>query len=225
MQARDVMTREVVTVGPDTSAKYAAEIMAARGYAAVPVIDEEDQLVGIVAEADVLADRVPQDPRLHLRRDGSEGADVPPPLLVRGVMTTDVRTVDAKADVSDIARLFVDERLRSVPVLEHGRLAGIVSRRDVLRALVRSDELIREDVLRLVEEYTGEVGAWDVRVTEGMAAIHRTRGVPDVSRAVEERALRTLAHTVPGVVAARVLGPDPVDDDRAAPAHGIDASA
>lgn len=225
MQARDVMTREVVTVGPDTSAKYAAEIMAARGYAAVPVVDEEDQLVGIVAEADVLADRVPQDPRLHLRRDGAEGADVPPPLLVRGVMTTDVRTVDAKADVSDIARLFVDERLRSVPVLEHGRLAGIVSRRDVLRALVRSDELIREDVLRLVEEYTGEVGAWDVRVTEGMATIHRTRGVPDVSRAVEERALRTLAHTVPGVVAARVLGPDPVDDDRAAPTHGIDASA
>ena len=223
MQVRDVMTREVDTVGPDTSAKYAAEVMAQRGYAAVPVVDEEGQLVGIVAEADVLADRLPPDPRLHLRRDGSD-ADTPPPLLVRGVMTTDVRTVDATADVSDIARLFVDERLRSVPVLEHGRLAGIVSRRDVLRALVRSDAALQEDVLRLVEEYTGEIGSWDVRVTEGLATIRRTRGIPDVSRAVEERALRTLAHTVAGVVAARVLGPDAVDDDRAAAAHSIDAS-
>lgn len=211
MQVREVMTREVVTVGPDTSAKYAAEVMAGCGYAAVPVVNEEDQLVGIVAEADVLADRLPPDPRLHLRRDGSEGADIPPPVLVREVMTTEVRTVDPKADVSDVARLFVDERLRSVPVLEHGRLAGIVSRRDVLRALVRSDENLRDEVVQLVEEYTGEVGSWDVRVTEGVATIHRTRGVPDVSRAVEERALRTLARTVAGVVAAQVHGPDTVD--------------
>ncbi|MBJ7450992.1 MAG: CBS domain-containing protein [Blastococcus sp.] len=224
MQARDVMSHEVVTVGPDTSAKYAAEIMADGGYAAVPVVNEEDQLVGIVAEADVLAGRLPPDPRLHLRRDASQGAGTPPPLLVRGVMTTNVRTVDATADVSDIARLFVDERLRSVPVLEHGRLAGIVSRRDVLRALVRSDDALREDVLRLVEEYTGEVGSWDVRVTEGMVTIHRTRGVPDVSRAVEERALGTLARTVAGVITARVLGPDTVDDDREASAHSVDAS-
>lgn len=224
MQARDVMTREVVTVGPDTSAKYAAEIMADRGFAAVPVVDEDDRLVGIVAEADVLADRLPPDPRLHLRRDGVAGADTPPPLLVRGVMTSDVRTVDARADVSDIARLFVDERLRSVPVLEHGRLAGIVSRRDVLRALVRSDAALRDDVLRLVEEYTGEIGSWDVRVTEGMATIRRTRGIPDVSRAVEDRALRTLAHTVAGVVAARVLGPDAGDDTHAT-SRRIDAPA
>ena len=75
-----------------------------------------------------------------------------------------------------------------------------------------------------MEEYTGELGSWDVRVTEGIATIRRTRGIPDVSRAVEERALRTLAHTVAGVVAARVL-PGPADDGRAADAHRIDASA
>ncbi len=226
MQARDVMTRDVVTVGPDTSAKYAAEIMAERGFAAVPVVDGDDQLVGIVAEADVLADRLPPDPRLHVRREGSEHQDAPPPLLVRGVMTTEVRTVDAKADVSDIARLFVDDRLRSVPVLEHGRLAGIVSRRDVLRALVRPDDVLRDDVVRLVEEYTGEIGSWEVRVTEGLATIRRTRGVPDVSAAVEERALRTLAHTVAGVISARILpGPDAADDGGTAPVRPIDASA
>ncbi|SFE86492.1 CBS domain-containing protein [Blastococcus tunisiensis] len=225
MQARDVMTREVVTVGPDTSAKYAAELMAERGFAAVPVVADDDRLVGIVAEADVLADRLPPDPRLHLRRDEA-GEDVPPPLLVRGVMTEGVRTVDATADISDIARLFVDDRLRSVPVLEHGRLAGIVSRRDLLRALVRSDDVLRQDVLRLVEGYTGEPGAWDVRVTEGMATVRRTRGTPDVPVEVEDRALRALAHTVAGVIGVRVLhGTEAVADERGAQALDVDASA
>jgi CBS domain-containing protein len=198
------MTRPVVTVGPETSAKYAAEVMAERGFAALPVVDDDDRLVGIVAEADVLRDRMPQDPRLHLRRDGSP-QEATPALLVHGVMTGSVRTVDATADVADIARLFVDERLRSVPVLDGGRLVGIVSRRDLLRTLVRPDEEIRHDVLRLVEGYTGELDAWSVAVADGVATIRRTRGVPQPSAAVEEQALTALARTVGGVVGIRVL--------------------
>jgi CBS domain-containing protein len=215
VQVRDVMTREVFTVGPDTSAKYAAEIMAGRGFAALPVVDDEGLLVGIVAEADVLQDRLPRDPRLHLRRDEEE-RDAPPPLLVRGVMTARVHTVDAGADVADVARLFVDERLRSVPVLEHGRLAGIVSRRDLLTALARPDADIRHDVVSLVEGYTGAPGCWDVQVTEGVATIRRTGGRPDVARSVEERALHALGRTVAGVVAVRVL-PGPDDDAQEQP--------
>jgi CBS domain-containing protein len=187
------MTPEVVTVGSATSTKYAAEVMAERGFAALPVIDDDGQVVGIVAEADVLRDRLPHDPRLHARRD--DGDREVPSLLVRGVMTTQVRTVDVGADVSDVARLFVDDRLRSVPVVEHGRLAGIVSRRDLLRTLVRPDDEIRGDLLRLVE---------------GMATILRTRGAPQVSRDVEEGALRALAGTVAGVVHVQVgVRPDP----------------
>src|SRR3954462_13179265 len=191
------MTREVVTVGRDTSVKYAAEVLAERGFAALPVIDDDGRLVGIVAEADVLRDRLPADPRLHARRD-EETPEHPPALLVRGVMTGGVRTVDVGADMADVARLFVDGRLRSVPVLEHGRLAGIVSRRDLLAALVRPDDDLRNDVLALVEEYTGEPGCWDVRVTEGVATVRRTSGRPAVALDVEDRALRTLAATVAG---------------------------
>lgn len=231
MRARDVMTAEVVTVGPDTSAKYAAEVMAERGFAALPVVDGDDRLIGIVAEADVLRDRLPVDPRLHMRRDQPEHA--PPALLVRGVMTGTVRTVAANTDLSDVARLFVDERLRSVPVLEHGRLVGILSRRDLLRTLVRSDDAVRADVVRLVEAYTGDLASWEVSVTEGCATIRRVRGAPQVSDAVEERALRELAATVGGVVGVRVLpevdsvdrGCEPVNAVRDAGGPGRGAAA
>jgi CBS domain-containing protein len=201
------MTTEVVTVGPDTSAKYAGELMAEHGFAALPVVDDDGRLLGIVAEADVLRDRLPQDPRLHLRRDGLERDDAREdvPLLVRGVMTTAVRSVEPTSDLADLARLLTGSRLRSVPVVAGDALVGIVSRRDVLRALVRPDADIRADVLRLVEAYTGDLGCWDVQVTEGVTSVRRTRGAPDVSPAVEEFALRRLVTTVPGVVAVHVL--------------------
>ena len=203
MQVRDVMTREVVTVGPETPAKYATEVMAEQGFAALPVV-EDDRLVGIVAEADVLRDRVPLDPRLHLRRD--DGADQQAPsVLVHGVMTSDVRCVEPVADVADVARVLVDERLRSVPVVDGDRLVGIVSRRDLLRALVRPDEEIRHELLRLVEGYTGALDAWEVTVTEGVATVRRTRGHPEPTAEVEQRALSALARTVGGVVGVRVL--------------------
>ena len=218
MQVRDVMTRDVVTVGPDTSAKYAGQVLAEHGFAALPVLDDDAQLVGIVAEADVLRDRLPQDPRLHLRRDGEQ--DHVLPLLVRGVMTEQVRCVEPKADVSDVARLFVDEQLRSAPVIDGGRLVGIVSRRDLLRVLVRTDREIRTDLEALIERYTEERGAWKVRVTEGIATIHRTRGQSQDPQGVEERALTALAHTVGGVVGVRVLPPAPAEAVGPVPTHG-----
>ncbi|WP_051684110.1 HPP family protein [Blastococcus sp. URHD0036] len=203
MQVRDVMTCEVVTVGPETSAKYAGEVLAEHGFTALPVVDEDARLVGIVTEADVLRDRLPRDPRLHLRRDGDQAHVLP--LLVRGVMTEDVRSVESGADVSDVAKLVVDERLRSVPVVDGERLAGIVSRRDLLRALVRTDPEIRAEVNDLVERYTGELGAWDVAVTEGVVTVRRTRGESMDPPGTEERTLVALARTVGGVIAVTVL--------------------
>src|SRR4051794_8560241 len=166
VQVREVMTGDVVTVGPDTPAKYAAEVMAERGFAALPVVDDDGVVIGIVAEADVLRDRLPQDPRLHLFRESEVRSS--PALLVRGVMTSPVRTVPLTADVADVARLFVDARLRSVPVLDGARLVGIVSRRDLLRALIRPDAEIRRDVLRLLEAYTQELQGWSVAVSDGV---------------------------------------------------------
>jgi CBS domain-containing protein len=204
VQAREMMTRDVITVGPDCPVKRAAELMAERGFAALPVVDEHNALVGMVAEADVLRDRLPPDPRLHLRRD-DVATRTAPCQLVRGVMTARVRSVEASADVADVARIFIHEHVRSVPVVEDGRTVGILSRRDLLRGLVRPDDSIRVDVLRVVEDYTGEPGCWDIVVNGGMATIRRTDGAAQGSARVEEHSLLELASTVGGVVDIRVL--------------------
>lgn len=205
MRVRTVMTAQVQTVGPQTSAKEVAELMVQHGYAAVPVVDDDGQILGIVAEADVLRDRLAEDPRAHFSRRGEEGT--PPPLLVEGVMTRDVRCVEADTDLSDVAQLVVDERLRSLPVVEGGRLVGIVSRRDLLKALLRSDEAIRDDLLDLVERYSGERDCWRIDVHDGAVTLGRTGGSPGGGPDVEERALRALAQSVGGVINVAILAP------------------
>lgn len=201
------MTTQVIAVGPDSSAKSAGQVMADRGFAALPVVDGSRAVIGIVAEADVLRGRLQQDPRLHLRRDDAPGAI--PPLLVRGVMTTAVRTVLTTADVADLTHLFLDEGLRTLPVLDDERLVGIVSRRDVLRALARPDDEIGRDVRRLVDSYTGRIDAWSVTVTEGVVDLHRPVAMPQEAPAADPAdedadTVETLARTVPGVVAVRL---------------------
>ncbi|MGY6651549.1 CBS domain-containing protein [Amycolatopsis sp. TRM77291] len=63
MRARDLMSAPVVTVTPGTTAKHAAELLAERGFTALPVVDEDDRLIGIVTEADLIRNRFPHDVR------------------------------------------------------------------------------------------------------------------------------------------------------------------
>jgi CBS domain-containing protein len=126
--------------------------MADRGFAALPLVDGSRAVIRIVAEADVLRGRLQQDPRLHLRRDDAHGAF--PPLLVRGVMTPAVRFRAGHSRRRRAGPRLPRRGTRSVPVLDDERLVGIVSRRDALRALARSDDEIGRDVRRLVDSYT-----------------------------------------------------------------------
>lgn len=84
-----------------------------------------------------------------------------------------------------------------------------------MRTLVRPDELLRTDLLGLIERYTGDLDGWDVTVSEGVATVQRTHGIPEVSAETEEGALRTLAGTVRGIAGVRVLRAAP-----SASAHG-----
>lgn len=96
------------------------ETLARNGFTALPVVDEDQHLVGIVTEGDLVVDTL----------DGSRGR----PETVGGVMSTDVLSVPAHLDLAVVAHRMQTLGVRAVPVTDHGRVAGIITRRDLLRA-------------------------------------------------------------------------------------------
>jgi CBS domain-containing protein len=115
--AKDIMTTRVVTVKPSTPIADAARLLVRRKISGVPVVDEKDKtkVVGILTEADLLA--------------APSGAKT-----VAEVMRKRVISVAPDTSVDDIAATLVKRKIKRVPVLEGGKLVGIVSRIDVLRA-------------------------------------------------------------------------------------------
>ncbi|SHF70636.1 CBS domain-containing protein [Streptoalloteichus hindustanus] len=190
MRAKDVMTSPVITVSPATPVKAAAALLAAHGLTALPVVDDDERLVGIVSEADVVRDRIPPDPRTRLYRDTSPSSPAPP--TVGEVMTTPVSAVPAGADLADVASMMLSEGIRSVPVVGGPRLVGIVTRRDLVRVLARDDAAIAADVRHRLEIYGG-FDRWTVRVEHGVVTIEDEFDDPS-----DQRVARTLALAVPG---------------------------
>jgi CBS domain-containing protein len=115
--AKDILTTRVVTVKPSTPIADAARLLVRRKISGVPVVDEKDKtkVVGILTEADLLA--------------APSGAKT-----VAEVMRKRVISVAPDTSVDDIAATFVKRKIKRVPVLDGGKLVGIVSRIDVLRA-------------------------------------------------------------------------------------------
>ena len=120
LTARDIMTERVVTILPTCSVRSAIELLISEQISGLPVVDESDRLVGIVTEFALLAsaydDRITGD-------------------SVSKHMTADVLTVDIDDPIRKVADLFVVHRVRRVPVMDKGRIAGLISRRDVLKAV------------------------------------------------------------------------------------------
>src|SRR3954452_22597752 len=138
------MTTPVTVVRPDMPLKDVAETLVARDVSAAPVLDDEGHLVGMVSESDVMQIELHEDPRRHARVVVEQPGAVPS--RVDEVMTRDVVAVPVDADVADVAATMIERRIRSMPVVEGSRVAGIVSRRDVLRILVRDDADIARDL-------------------------------------------------------------------------------
>lgn len=109
-----LMSHPVITVAPDTALPDVASTLRSNGISAVPVVDNDGAVVGLVSEYDLLA------------REGSTASDV----MTRGVVSVDTHT-----DVAHVRHLLVERKIRRVPVLDHGRLVGIVSRGDVVALL------------------------------------------------------------------------------------------
>lgn len=143
MQAQDVMTTWVATIGTDANVREAARLMIERQVSALPVVDRKDRVVGIVSEGDLVRRK-----ELGTETAGSwwllalmQGAArdylKTHATAVRDVMTRPVVSVRPSTSLRQVARLLVKNRIKRVPVLAAGRLVGIVSRADLVRQLAR----------------------------------------------------------------------------------------
>ena len=144
MKARDLMTTSLVVVPPETPVAGVAQLLASRGISAVPVADAEGRLHGLVTEGDLIR-RLAEEKRgplgwfLGLFGDSRKLADrfaKAHGAKAEDVMTRDLVSVGEEASADEIARLMEKHNIRRVPVLKDGKLAGIVSRADLLRAVL-----------------------------------------------------------------------------------------
>lgn len=141
MKAQDVMSSPVITLRPDTPVMAASALLASHGFTAAPVVDDQRRVIGIVTEADLIRDQIPPEGwPPHAVQDRSRTP-------IRAVMTPTPASVTPASDVAELVTLMLGSRIRSLPVVDDGELVGIVSRRDVLRAVARG-ELTSEDVWR-----------------------------------------------------------------------------
>jgi len=155
MRIRDLMTNDVLTIGSDTPLKEAARRMLEAGISALPVIDD-DHLIGIITEADFVATEADRRPRQRagLLRYIHREAQIPSQeRFVGDVMTTDVVVIGPDDDHADAARLMEKNKIKRIPVVENGRLMGLLARSDMLRAYTRPDQdIIDELTSRVMSE-------------------------------------------------------------------------
>ncbi|WP_418960906.1 CBS domain-containing protein [Streptomyces tritici] len=173
-----LMTDNVLSAVPATSFREVAKMLAEHDISGVPVVDDDDHVVGVVSESDLLARHEP---------------------TVRDLMTTPAVTVHAEETVADAARLMVRRGVERLPVVdEEERLVGIVTRRDLLCVYLRPDaeirRRIREDVLSDVMELAAD--AVDVHVLDGVVTLGGR-----LRRRSQALTLVGLAERVDGVVA------------------------
>jgi len=197
MRVGDVMTRSVLTTTPPTSVKDAAIVLAGHGVTLLPVVDEKNQLVGVLTEADVVRGRIPPDPR-HGAWHGTK-AGPPPPATVGEVMSSPPLTTDPYTDAAKLAAMMIDRGLRSVPVVDEDRLVGIITRRDLMRTLTRADALIEADVRKRLGAYSTP-DRWTVHADHGTVTITDQFADP-----ADHHVALVLAQAVPGVVHAEVV--------------------
>jgi CBS domain-containing protein len=141
LRANDVMTGWVATIAPDAWVKDAAKLMVERRVSALPVVNRNDRVVGIVSEGDLIRrSEIGTSPRREpwlrrlLQSSAREYLKVKG-AKVRDVMTAPVISVGPQAPLHEVAAILDRHRIKRVPVLNRGRLAGIVSRADLVRQL------------------------------------------------------------------------------------------
>ena len=220
MRAADVMTPNVITVEPDTTVQQLAALLSERGVSGVPVVDSTGSMVGIVSEGDLLHRAELGTERRHTRRNSwwlehyasglaqdyvkSHGRSV------KDIMTRDVHSVTEETDLADVAMLLETHRVKRVPVVRDGKVVGIISRANLVRALSATpaalasvaasrddDRAIRGRLLAELarQEWADKVWAQDIIVSSGTVHLWFGSNDPEELR----QAVRVAAENTPGV--------------------------
>ncbi|MCX4585722.1 CBS domain-containing protein [Streptomyces sp. NBC_01481] len=196
----DVMTHTAVAVGRRATYKEIVELMEQWKVSALPVLEGEGRVIGVVSEADLLR-------KEEYRLDDPAQADRPLSDVAKAravsaeeLMSSPAVTVHASATVSEAARIMARRRVKRLPVVDGvGLLEGVVSRSDLLKVFLRPDETIADEIRRTVIEHLPPAAHVEVSVTDGVVTLHGN---------LRDRALVSLlaraARAVEGVVDVRL---------------------
>lgn len=195
MKVTAVMSKPVIWVRPHTTLKHAAQLLVEHGISAMPVIGSSDELVGIVSEADLIPIEARPDPRTQSTPLGPTAGSAP--RFVSDVMTRRVVVVTIESEVSEAARTMIEADVKRVPVMDGARVAGIVSRRDLVKIIARRDEDIQAELRRRLIDLGLELHAGAVSVRDGIATVALANAL------AARRLAESVALTVPGVLEVR----------------------
>jgi CBS domain-containing protein len=214
MQAIDVMVRDVVTVHPETDIADAVKLLAERDISALPVVDAQGALVGIISEADLIHRvEIGTEKRRPRLMESLTGATTLAEEFARShgkkvgeIMTTDVVTAAEDASLAQIASLFERHRIKRVPIVRDGKVVGVVSQTNLIQALASvtgivnagadADRRIRDEILSRLEQQQDwtDFGSRNITVSDGVVHLWGL-----INSDVERHALTALAESVPGV--------------------------
>jgi CBS domain-containing protein len=207
MKVKDLMTRDVVTVGPEASLKEVAKRLVEHGISGMPVCDQEGRILGVISEGDLLYKERGRIERrggpLAWLVDGTPYAEVAKAQAhaAREAMTAPAITIGPERPAAAAARLMVEKGVNRLPVVSNaGTLLGIVTRADLVRAFTRSDaeiaEEIREDVLK--RALWVDPGTVEITVRDGEVEL-----AGQLETEADVAVLEQLVEKIPGVVAVR----------------------
>jgi CBS-domain-containing membrane protein len=147
LKAKDIMSREIISVSPDAEIANAAKILLEKRINGLPVIDASGRLVGILCQSDLVAQQktIPLPsvftllesyiPLTSMKRIDKEVEKIAA-ITVKQAMTPNPVTVDPETDIEDVAKLMVDNKYHTLPVMEGDKVVGIVGKEDVLKTLL-----------------------------------------------------------------------------------------
>jgi CBS-domain-containing membrane protein len=210
MKVYEVMTREVITVRPETTIRDAAELMTTYGISGLPVVDDRGVVVGVLSEGDLILRQRPRERAPWWRTFFADGERLAREYQQAAgttageVMTRAVLCVSPEVSIDTAASILDSRRIRRLPVVAHGRLVGIVSRGDLIKALANGggpDTSVTPSDAQLVRELKDRMKREPWVTNQGIVVQATDRilslwGI--VASEAEKSALETMARAIRG---------------------------